>query len=224
MEMLDLAPAAYQVIRLLEGIRQDQLALPTPCDGTSVAALLDHFMGLSLAFTWGARKTSPPGDDLGTPKADAANLDPQWRTVLPERLDRLVDAWRDPGAWEGVTEVAGVPMPAETMGVVALDELVLHGWDLARATGQDFTCDPVSAQAVLEFTANTARPENAEMRQGLFGPVVDVPLEAPALDRALGYAGRDPMWTPAHARQGSVNPTPPAASSGPAASATGADA
>ena len=90
----------------------------------------------------------------------------------------------------------GVSMPAEQMGVVALDELVLHGWDLARATGQQFTCDPASTAVVLAFTSASAQPEQAAFREGLFGPVVDVPADAPSFDRALGFAGRDPGWTP----------------------------
>jgi uncharacterized protein (TIGR03086 family) len=112
-------------------------------------------------------------------------------------LEELVEAWRDPEAWEGMTEAGGVTMPAEVMGVVALDELVLHGWDLARATGQPFSCDPASTAAVLEFTRASAQPEHAASREGLFGPVVEVPEDAPPFERALGFAGRDPRWTPA---------------------------
>jgi hypothetical protein len=41
-----------------------------------------------------------------------------------------------------MTEVGGNTLPGEVTGVVALDEVVLHGWDLARATGQDYRCDP----------------------------------------------------------------------------------
>jgi uncharacterized protein (TIGR03086 family) len=120
--------------------------------------------------------------------------------VLPRRLEELAEAWSAPSAWEGLTEAGGVTMPAEVMGVVALDELVLHGWDLARATGQPYAVDPVSAAAVLEFAAETAQPEQAHLREGLFGPVVPVPADAPVFDRALGLAGRDPAWAPPTAR------------------------
>jgi uncharacterized protein (TIGR03086 family) len=115
---------------------------------------------------------------------------------LPQRLRDLARAWADPGAWQGSTRAGGLTMPAEVAGVVALDEVMLHGWDLARATGQQYIADPTSAAAVLEFTRSTAQPENAPMRQGLFGPAVAVPEDAPTFDRALGYAGRDPAWTP----------------------------
>lgn len=195
--MLDLGPAAREVIGLLDGVTDAQLARPTPCAGTSVAKMLDHLMGLSLAFTQAARKTNEGASAPPEPSADG--LDPEWRTVLPQRLNELVQAWRDPAAWEGETEAGGVRMPAEQMGAVALDELVLHGWDLARGTGQPFSCDPASTEVVLAFTEQSAQPEFAAGREGLFGPVVDVPQDAPAFDRALGFAGRDPAWAPAPA-------------------------
>jgi uncharacterized protein (TIGR03086 family) len=87
------------------------------------------------------------------------------------------------------------------MGVVALDELVLHGWDLARATGQPFKPDPTSTATVLAFTTEMAKPEHAAHRKGLYGPVVPVPEDAPPFDRALGFAGRDPKWKKAPSRK-----------------------
>jgi uncharacterized protein (TIGR03086 family) len=95
-----------------------------------------------------------------------------------------------------MSEAGGIPLPGEVAGLVALDEVVLHGWDLARATGQEFRCDPASAEAVLGFTERSAQPDQAAMRTGLFGPVVPVADDAPVFDRALGFAGRDPAWTP----------------------------
>jgi uncharacterized protein (TIGR03086 family) len=196
--VLDLDPAAREVVRLLDGVDDELLDRPTPCADTPVAALLDHLMGLALAFTWAAQKTAPPPDagPAGPGQATGKHLDPRWRALLPQRLERLVAAWNDPAARAGTTQAGGVTMPAEQMAVVALDELVLHGWDLARATGQEFRCDPASTAAVLAFTTAAARPENLGRRAGLFGPVVDVPADAPPLDRALGLAGRDPGWTP----------------------------
>ncbi|GAA3701171.1 TIGR03086 family metal-binding protein [Nonomuraea antimicrobica] len=195
MPAIDLESAAREVVRLLDGVTEDRMDDPTPCAGTSVAGLLDHVMGLTLAFTWAARKSVPDGDGP-RPGIGTARLDPHWRALLPRRLDDLVAAWRDPAAWEGTTEAGGVRLPAEQMAVVALDELVLHGWDLARATGQSFACSPADTEAVLAFTTAAARPEQAAGREGLFGPVVEVPESAPAFDRALGLAGRDPAWTP----------------------------
>jgi hypothetical protein len=65
--MLDLGPAADGVIGLVAGVSDELLTGATPCAETSVAGLLDHFMGLTLAFTWAARKSTPPGDRGRTP-------------------------------------------------------------------------------------------------------------------------------------------------------------
>lgn len=161
MPVLDLTPAAREVARLLNGVFDDELAHPTPCADTPVAALLDHFMGLTLAFTWAANKT--PADDTaasGPGQASDGHLDPDWRSLLPQRLDELAEAWRDPRAWEGMTTAGGVTMPGEVMGSVARDELVIHGWDLARATRQRFVCEEASTAAVLAFTT-VAAPASA---------------------------------------------------------------
>ena len=95
---------------------------------------------------------------------------------------------------------------------------MLHGWDLARATGQRYECDPVSTQIVLDFVTQAARPDQAQLRTGLFGPVVPVPPDAPAFDRALGLAGRDPAWSPdaAGTSRSSSSPSPGSPPSEPA--------
>ena len=75
---------------------------------------------------------------------------------------------------------------------VALNVVVLHGWDLASATGQEFAVRDEDVATCLTFVEPSTLPENAAMRDGLFGPVVPVPADAPALDRLLGAAGRRP--------------------------------
>jgi uncharacterized protein (TIGR03086 family) len=186
----DLAPAAAEVARVVAGVRDDQLTDPTPCTGTSVAAMLDHFVGLTLGMRMAAEKNPMQG----APKADADTLPDDWRTRLPEQLDALVAAWRAPGAWDGETEAGGVRMPASAMGVVALNEVLVHGWDLAVATGQPYRADPASTDACLELARQFAAVP--EMRDQIYGPVVPVPDDAPAMDRLLGLTGRDPGWTP----------------------------
>ncbi|ALE73153.1 hypothetical protein Ae168Ps1_1034 [Pseudonocardia sp. Ae168_Ps1] len=189
----DLTPTARAVAAVVAGIGDDQLQRPTPCDDMVVAALLDHLHGLAWAFRVAAEK-SP--EAAGTaPSADAAHLATDWRTAIPARLDALAAAWRDPDAWTGTTAAGGLELPGEIAGTVALDELVLHGWDLAVATGQDFTPDGDAVAVVLGFTESMSAPGGEESRAGLFGPVVAVPADAPAFERALGFSGRDPRWS-----------------------------
>jgi uncharacterized protein (TIGR03086 family) len=186
--MLDLSPAARRVAALLKKITDEQLTDPTPSD-CDVATVLDHLMGLTRAFVETAHKTVTENT---APQASGAHLDPDWRTILPVRLAELAGAWRDPEAWQGLADAGGVTMPAEMMGVVALDELVLHGWDLARATRQPYAVDAASTAACLRFVEAMAQP--GQGRDGLFGPVVALPDDAPPFHRVLGLAGRDPAW------------------------------
>src|SRR3954447_16846447 len=185
---LDLGPQTDEVARIVTGVRDSQLDDPTPCDGTPVAGMLDHLMGLSLAFRMGAEK-QPLSDGA---QASADSLDPDWRSELPARLDALAAAWRHPTAWEGMASVGGAELPAPAMGNIALNEVLIHGWDLAVATGQDYRPDPGAVDACLQLVIGMNQPGNEELRNGQFGPVVPVPSDAPALDRLLGLTGRSP--------------------------------
>jgi uncharacterized protein (TIGR03086 family) len=189
---LDLTPQTAIVARLVEGVRDDQLADPTPCEGTPVAGMLDHLVGLTVAFAMGARKEPVSGG----PRAAADQLPPDWRDRLPLQLAELAQAWRQPEAWEGTTTVAGAELPAMVMGVVAADEVLVHGWDLAVATGQDYDADPAVLAAVLHQVSMMTQPGMEQLRDGQFGPVVPVPADAPVLDRVLGLTGRNPSWRP----------------------------
>ena len=186
---LNLAPQAAELARVVAGIRDDQLGDPTPCAGTPVAGLLAHVVGLITAFRMAAEKTPVAGG----PSALPDDLPPDWRTRIPAQLDALVAAWQQPSAWEGTAEAGGVVMPAPVAAVVTLDEVLVHGWDLAVATGQHYTADPASVAACTEFAAQAAAQGPTP---GLFGPPVPVPDDAPPLDRLLGLTGRDPAWHP----------------------------
>ncbi len=194
MTAIDLGPASRQVADLVTAVTDDQLAAPTPCSAYSVGDLVDHVGGLSLAFTGAAVKETGGASSQG-PVVDASRLGPDWRNRIPRDLDGLAVAWRDPDAWTGMTKAGGIDLPGAVAGVVALDELILHGWDIARATGQAYDPDPASLEAVHGFLAQFATPEQAAMRANIFGPIVAVPDDAPLLDKVLGLAGRDPAWT-----------------------------
>ena len=196
--MFDLAPAAQQLAHLVQGVRDEQLTAPTPCPDYTLGDLLEHVHGLALAFTMAARKEQLPTGDQ-PPAGDASRLPDDWREAIGTRLDDLAVAWRDDSAWEGLSTVAGVTMPAPDMAAVAVDEVVVHGWDLARATDQQLDADETSVAIASGFVKAMSGPEQAEMRAGIFGPVVPVPEDASALDRLVGDTGRDPAWQPSAA-------------------------
>jgi uncharacterized protein (TIGR03086 family) len=182
MKMLELDPAALRMGDLIRGIRDDQLRGPTPCPEYTLGDLVDHI----------------GGGELGNrgPSADGSRLTDDWRTRIPRDLRSLAEAWHDPAAWTGMTRAGGVDLPGEVAGLVALDELVIHGWDVARAAAQPYECDRPSLEAVHGFVSQFSAPGQEASREGLFGPVVDVPDSEPLLDRVIGLSGRDPGWSP----------------------------
>ncbi len=191
--MIDLEPQARHVRALLDGVSDGQLGLPTPSESYTVADLLAHMVGLTAAFRDAARKETGPA--TGTPPQEGTpRLPADWRNRLARQLDELAAAWRSEDAWEGETQAGGVTLPGAVAGTVAVNELVLHGWDLARATGQPYSGDPGSLRVSVEMLSD---PAALEQRDAIFGPVVEVPPDAPLLDRAVGLGGRRPDWAPA---------------------------
>ena len=95
---LDLAAPAAEMARIAAAIRDDQLNDPTPCPASTCAACSPTSSGLSVGFRDAARKVEGP--TTSTPPGPA-KLPHDWRAQLPHRLNELVAAWREPGAWEG---------------------------------------------------------------------------------------------------------------------------
>ena len=190
--MIDLTRATKSLSDVLARVGDNQLSAPTPCTETTVGALIDHVDGLSLAFTAAAKKTPLPGGSQ-PPSSDASRLGDDWRIRVPNRLAELAAAWQDDQAWAGMTQAGGVELPGEAAGLVALDEVLVHGWDIAAATGQPYDADPDLVEAALGFVRPTVE-QNPNGTPGLFGPRVAVGEDATPLDRLLGLTGRDPRW------------------------------
>lgn len=192
--LLDLGPTARQVALLAGKVGDEQLAGPTPCPEYRVRNLLGHLLHLSTAFRDAGRKDLGPTTDTN-PGAYLPDIDDAgaWRAELPERLAELAAVWGDPAAWEGMTQAGGVTFPASEAGRVALNEITVHGWDLARATGQPYAPATEALESSLAMLAPSAhdRPEGS-----LFGEAVAVPEDSPLLDRVIALSGRNPAWTP----------------------------
>jgi len=194
MARVDLRPTTSTLADLVRGVRDDQLSERTPCPSYSVADLLDHIGGLSVAFRVAATKEDLSGH---APSADGSRLEDGWRDRIAVALDDLGEAWQQPSAYDGMTMAGPVEMPADLAALVALDEVTVHAWDLAVATGQPYPADPAAVAACREFVAGFEPPPGGAADDGgLFGPPVAVPAAAPALDQLIGATGRDPAWTP----------------------------
>lgn len=182
--MFDLGPAAQEMSRLVSGVTDDQLGRPTPCHEWPVADLLAHVHQFATVLTDNAYKR---------PVRPPEGLVEDWRRVIPRQLEELAAAWRSQSAWEGRVSAGGVEMDAADNAVVAIEELTVHGWDLARATGQDLRLDDPRLDEVERFFGLFG--DATATGEGPFGPSAEPPAHASRLQRTIARTGRDPLWS-----------------------------
>lgn len=189
MDMIDMTKACDATSQLLGQVSDDQLGAATPCPDMDLSALIAHIGGLALAFEAAARKNFGPLTD--TPPEMGDGPEDGWRTAYPARLAGLAQAWQDPAAWDGMSRAGGIDFPADLGGMIALTEVVVHGWDVAVAAGLRYDVDDDVLTAVLPHVSAFAAADPVE---GLFAAPVPVPDDAPLLHRVVALTGRDPAW------------------------------
>lgn len=155
---------------------------PSPCEGWTAGDVVRHVIDTEREFLEGR----------GFPIASAGTGDPaaDWAAHLAE-VDRLV-------ATDGVMDLAydGFFGPT-TIGATLADfygwDLAIHGWDLARATGQRWSVTDTQAQSLMATADGWGDALHSE---GICGPELPIADSAPIQDRLLARLGRDPHWTP----------------------------
>ena len=152
-----------------------ELSTATGCDEWDVRTLLNHMLDTQRFFVGNARgqEASPPSPTPPNLLTDDAAADFQ-----RARAETIATFGKP-----GVIEKTG-----PSLGIAFSDQL-LHGWDLAKATGQDATMPaglPEAAYAIVHgrFTE--------DQRKGVFKPEIEIGADASPQDRLLAYTGRDP--------------------------------
>jgi uncharacterized protein (TIGR03086 family) len=184
-----LAVARERAVPVVRAVPDEALSAPTPCADYDVKGLVNHLFQVVVEF----QKLAAKGESDFSTTPDRVGAGPDWRERFAEETDRLVAAWSAPGAEEGT---AGAwQMPARLVGSMALLDLTVHAWDLARATGQEYRADD-GMEPVLEQLAGTVAELAPTARStGVFAEPVPVAEGAPAFERLLGQTGRDPYRT-----------------------------
>ena len=167
---------------VVAGIEPAQWDAPTPCTEMDVRAVVNHLVSGSLMCLALAREEPPPdrgADQLGDEPLEAFR-----------RAGREVrETFAAPGVLETVFTTPFGTAPGSAVVHVRIVELLTHGWDLARATGQQLDFPDDLAERTLAATRHqlAARPEGPGSP---FGPEVKVPDDAAAIDRLAGFLGR----------------------------------
>ncbi|MFL6238885.1 MAG: TIGR03086 family metal-binding protein [Actinomycetes bacterium] len=195
MTRFDLGLGAKTLSDIVTSVDDGDLRKPSPCPLFTVGDVIAHVGGFAQAFTAAARKERSPLVE-SPPTGDPAPLPADWRARIPDDLEGLAAAWRDPEAWVGITRIAGMDAPAEMVALTVADEIVVHGWDIARSLGRDYDADPDLVAAAQDFLSAFTSPDAPAGDDVPFGPSRLAPDGATRLEEVVALAGRDPSWTP----------------------------
>ncbi|MEY2432657.1 MAG: hypothetical protein QOC92_2382 [Acidimicrobiaceae bacterium] len=164
--------------KLVEPLDKTQLDAPTACANFTVRNVLEHMIGGATMFAAAFRGEAPAA-------AETTDL----VAAFPKAMADLQDAVRSPGALDRTISAPFGEVPGETFArFVAMDGLV-HGWDIATATGQSY--DP-PADVVAQVDAFTRQAISEGMRDGdTFAAAVEPPAGASPLVQLVAFTGRN---------------------------------
>ena len=179
----------YSVVASLQpviyGVSAEEMDKPTPCTEFDVRSVANHMLGTIEAMRRvGASEPQDPEDPWGT---SGDNISEQWREDLGRKLTEFADAWSQPDAWEGDADGRGDAQAA--VGDMGFVEVMLHGWDLAKGTGQDLEYDDEAAERALEILEQIGEQGRSG---GAFGPR----SRCPTTRRRSPRRSRWPVATP----------------------------
>jgi uncharacterized protein (TIGR03086 family) len=184
MDVISALQQSYdQTVTLVTRLTPAEFDAPSPCAGWDVRATLNHMLGATWMFTL-VNQGHAADEDAGDIIGDDAKL-----AVTAAAKENLA-SWRQPGAFEGDRSYAFGTFPAAGAAMLNLGEVVVHNWDVAKATGQKLAIDPTVGQLVYDWAVSI--PLNEFRHHGAFGPAVAVPVSASIVDRLVGLLGRQP--------------------------------
>lgn len=183
--------ALGQTESIITAVRSDQLGDPTPCDEFDVRALVEHVVGgigKAALVAEGARGEPGSPDPAGPDgAATAEDLLARFR----QARSRAGAAWADDALLDTMVEVPWGKVPGRgAIGGFTM-EVLIHGWDLAKATGQPTEGDQELGRLMLE-AARQMLPEQPRGGEIPFGPVVPTPPDAGVYAQLAGWLGRQP--------------------------------
>ena len=180
MQIDDLQLAFANTGRLVRGVRTEQWSTETPCSEWDLRTLANHTVWVVSMFGTAVHGRPP----TASPDADVLGEDPA--AAFDAAAADTLAAWRECG-FEGTINLRAGEMPAANGFAINVVDTYVHGWDIARATGQDPKLDPTLCGALLDVMPDLLP---AVRRGDNFGPALEVPLDAPVTDRLLGFLGR----------------------------------
>ncbi|GAB3877350.1 TIGR03086 family metal-binding protein [Kibdelosporangium lantanae] len=174
--------AAAAAGAVVDAIPTDQYTATTPCDKWTVRDVINHVTSGNLRGIASLTGTEPPDRD-----ADVSGDDP--RGAFHRSVSDVRAALAEPGAMEKTVPTPLGDQPGVFIAHMRINELIVHSWDLAKATGQSTDIEPELAEGVLGmWRARLGDQPRAE--GGPFGVEQEALPGATAADRLAAYLGR----------------------------------
>ena len=168
---------------IVAGVRPDQGELHTPCEDYTVDQLVHHIVSWVQIFANAGAGDPQPEDPEAQVTTDAAAQFEQAAAKAVAGYGKLDD--------DAPVTLSSGSMPALASVAMMTGEYLAHGWDLARATGQEVEYTDAEAEVARTGLAPLLSPEYRGKGKP-FGDIVEVPDDASGLEKFLGFAGRDP--------------------------------
>jgi uncharacterized protein (TIGR03086 family) len=172
--------------KIVAGIQPDQRTLPTPDEGWDVRALLNHIVSGNL---WAVELTAGQTIDEVGDRLDGDMLGDDPLGAYDASAQAAAAAFEEAGALDAQCAVSYGPVPGSVYAGHRFIDVLIHGWDLAIATGQDATLDSALVAACLAVVEPQAGLMQAS---GSYGSHVDAPADADPQTRLLALLGRRP--------------------------------
>jgi uncharacterized protein (TIGR03086 family) len=174
---------------LIAAVRDDQWSNPTPCPEWNVRAVVNHLVSGNRMFADILRGAPPAELENLRRMRDVDQLGDDPVRAYREAGAALRAAFSQPGVLEGVFQVPAGRVPGAVMLHLRITELLVHGWDVARATGQPARLPDDLAEEELAFSRGRSAPDVPRTGHP-FGPAQAVADDAPAIVRLAAYLGR----------------------------------
>jgi uncharacterized protein (TIGR03086 family) len=187
------ARAVRATVALVNQVTDAELGLPTPCGDWNLGQLLAHMTAQHHGFAASARGGAQDLADWqpGPPAADPVK-------AYAEAAEEVLAAFAEDGVIDrpfALPEILpNVTFPGKQAISFHLVDYTVHGWDVARSLGVDFTLDQAVLEASRQVAAIVPGGDYRTQPNAAFAPVVNAPGGAGLLDQIVAMLGRSPSW------------------------------
>jgi uncharacterized protein (TIGR03086 family) len=178
-----LAQAIDSTKAVLGAVNKEQLDLATPCASWKVSDLINHMIGAQYFFTAGVKGETPGGE---APDFSAGDF----VAAFDEASSAALAAFSADGVMESMLSTPIGQMPGAAFVGLASTDTFVHGWDLAKATGQNTDLAPELAAGLLAGAKASIQDSFRGPEGAPFGAEQSAPAGASTADQLAAFLGR----------------------------------